>query len=96
MSTGAWVSYPERSEGGMPPTMDISARVEHRLVARNELFHSFFAREAPRLAAACHEMSERFLRGGRLLAFGRGPYATDAQHVSVVMGLLLTDAGRNP
>ena len=32
---------------------------------------------------ACREMSERFLRGGRLLAFGRGPYATDAQHVSV-------------
>jgi D-sedoheptulose 7-phosphate isomerase len=28
-------------------------------------------------------MSEHFLRGGRLLAFGRGPYATDAQHVSV-------------
>ena len=28
-------------------------------------------------------MSERFLRGGRLLAFGRGPYATDARHVSV-------------
>ena len=36
-----------------------------------------------RLAEACREMSERFLRGGRLLAFGRGPYATDAQHVSV-------------
>src|SRR6516164_5886480 len=28
-------------------------------------------------------MSERILAGGRLLAFGRGPYATDAQHVSV-------------
>jgi len=28
-------------------------------------------------------MSQRFLDGGRLLAFGRGPYATDAQHVSV-------------
>jgi D-sedoheptulose 7-phosphate isomerase len=28
-------------------------------------------------------MAERFLAGGRLLAFGRGPYATDAQHVSV-------------
>jgi D-sedoheptulose 7-phosphate isomerase len=28
-------------------------------------------------------MSERFLQGGRLLAFGRGPYASDAQHVSV-------------
>ena len=28
-------------------------------------------------------MAGRFLAGGRLLAFGRGPYATDAQHVSV-------------
>jgi D-sedoheptulose 7-phosphate isomerase len=28
-------------------------------------------------------MSDRFLQGGRLLSFGRGPYATDAQHVSV-------------
>ena len=28
-------------------------------------------------------MSERFLHGGRLLAFGRNSYATDAQHVSV-------------
>lgn len=28
-------------------------------------------------------MAERFLRGGRLLALGRGSYATDAQHVSV-------------
>ena len=36
-----------------------------------------------RLALACREMSDRFLKGGRLLAFGRGPYATDAQHVSV-------------
>ena len=52
-------------------------------LARNAAVEAFFAREAPRLAAACREMSERFLRGGRLLAFGRGPYATDAQHVSV-------------
>ncbi|MBA3892128.1 MAG: SIS domain-containing protein [Gemmatimonadales bacterium] len=28
-------------------------------------------------------MAERFLRGGRLLAFGRGACATDAQHVAV-------------
>ena len=67
----------------MPLTMDLAARVEDRLLARNPLFEAFFAREAPRLASACREMSERFLRGGRLLAFGRGPYATDAQHVSV-------------
>lgn len=61
----------------------LSARVEQRLLQRNELFETFFAREARRLAEACREMSDRFLAGGRLLAFGRGPYATDAQHVSV-------------
>src|ERR1700675_4821221 len=61
----------------------IAGRVEERLLERNQLFEPFFAREAYRLADACREMSERFLRGGRLLAFGRGPYATDAQHVSV-------------
>jgi D-sedoheptulose 7-phosphate isomerase len=47
------------------------------------VYRAFFDREADRLAAACQEMSERFLAGGRLLAFGRGPYATDAQNVSV-------------
>ena len=61
----------------------LSARVEQRLLQRNEPFETFFAREARRLAEACREMSDRFLAGGRLLAFGRGPYATDAQHVSV-------------
>jgi D-sedoheptulose 7-phosphate isomerase len=53
------------------------------LLLRNEVFEHYFSVEARRLAEACREMSERFLRGGRLLAFGRGPYATDAQHVSV-------------
>ncbi len=61
----------------------LAGRVESALHARNELYHAFFSREAERLAIACREMSERFLKGGRLLAFGRGPYATDAQHVSV-------------
>src|ERR1700691_865238 len=61
----------------------LAAQIEQRLLARNEVFESFFALQAHRLAEACREMSERFLRGGRLLAFGRGPYSTDAQHVSV-------------
>src|SRR3979411_500501 len=58
-------------------------QIKERLLARNQIMEAFFTREAPRLALACREMSERFLKGGRLLAFGRGPYATDAQHVSV-------------
>jgi D-sedoheptulose 7-phosphate isomerase len=62
---------------------ELGTQIEQRLLLRNAIFEKFFAREARRLAEACREMSERFLRGGRLLAFGRGPYATDAQHVSV-------------
>ena len=67
----------------MNTSLELSAQIEQRLLARNRVLDSFFTREAPRLAEACREMSARFLRGGRLLAFGRGPYATDAQHVSV-------------
>src|SRR3954449_1842158 len=61
----------------------LSALVAEGLAKRNALCHAFFAREADRLAEACPGMSDRFRQGGRLLAFGRGPYATDAQHVSV-------------
>ncbi len=53
------------------------------MAERNALYEGFFDAEAPKLAAACRDMAERFRDGGRLLAFGRGPYATDAQHVSV-------------
>jgi D-sedoheptulose 7-phosphate isomerase len=67
----------------MATALELTTQIEQRLLARNQAMEYFFAREAPRLAEACREMSERFLRGGRLLAFGRGPYATDAQHVSV-------------
>ena len=62
---------------------DLTARVEQNFAERNRIFEEYFARESQALAAACREMSERFLRGGRLLAGGNGPYMTDAQHVSV-------------
>ncbi len=61
----------------------VATRVERALLERNDVYEAFFAREAGRLAEACREMSERFLKGGRLLTFGRGSYVTDAQHVSV-------------
>jgi D-sedoheptulose 7-phosphate isomerase len=44
---------------------------------------AFFALEAPEIAKACEAMVRRFHQGGRLLAFGNGAWATDAQHVSV-------------
>ena len=64
-------------------TSAFSIRSREELLRRNKIFESFFKAEAPRLAEACHEMSRRFLSGGRLLAFGNGAAATDAQHVSV-------------
>lgn len=65
------------------PTQSLATRSRDDLLRRNPIFLRFFAAESARLAAACQEMSRRFLDGGRLLAFGRGAAATDAQHVSV-------------
>jgi D-sedoheptulose 7-phosphate isomerase len=64
-------------------TVTLAARSREELLRRNVVFESFFGAESPRLAEACHEMSRRFLAGGRLLAFGNGAASTDAQHVSV-------------
>ena len=61
----------------------LAVRGREELLRRNAVFEEFFEREAPRLAEACHEMSRRFMAGGRLLAFGNGSAATDAEHVSV-------------
>ena len=67
----------------MTPTCEIAIDITARLLERNAIFEEFFNRRAHSLAEACKEMASRFLNGGRLLAFGQGPYATDAQHVSV-------------
>ncbi len=70
----------------MGTTAPVKQSMEHiaeRLAERNRVCQEFFEREAPRLAELSRAMAERFLAGGRLLAFGRGPCSTDAQHVSV-------------
>ncbi len=67
----------------MQTTSQLATYIHERLLERNQIVDQFFSREAPRLAEVSRDMAERFLQGGRLLAFGRGPYATDAQHVSV-------------
>src|ERR1051325_1495499 len=67
----------------MTATSPIASSAAESLLERNAVYHDFFAREAGKLAHACQEMAGRFLRGGRLLAFGRGVHATDAQHVAV-------------
>lgn len=41
------------------------------------------AAQADAVARACRDMAERFRAGGRLLVFGTGQAAADAQHVAV-------------
>lgn len=66
-----------------PTFADHRALIADQLQARNAASARFFPREAPRLARVCALMADRFARGGRLLAFGSGPLASDAQHVAV-------------
>jgi len=63
--------------------MDGTRFVESAYAEREAAVRSFFTSEAPRLAELCHQMATRFARGGKLIAFGAGSAATDAQHISV-------------
>ncbi len=71
----------EEMEGKEQP--DLEALIEARFGQSMSVPEVFFAAEASRIAEACWAMARRFHQGGRLLAFGNGSWATDAQHVSV-------------
>lgn len=62
---------------------ELKALVTARFEQSMAIPEAFFAREARQIAEACWAMARRFHQGGRLLAFGNGAWATDAQHVSV-------------
>ncbi len=65
------------------PHPELHALVTAHFERSISLAEAFFAAEAGRIAEACLAMARRFHRGGRLLAFGNGAAATDAQHVAV-------------
>src|SRR6266545_4930067 len=54
-----------------------------RKVLLGDLHHLVVPHRDPDVAKACYHMAVRFHRGGRLVAFGNGGAATDAQHVAV-------------
>ena len=62
---------------------NLRSLIEARFQQSMSIPEVFFAQEAGRIAEACWAMARRFHAGGRLLAFGNGAGATDAQHVSV-------------
>jgi D-sedoheptulose 7-phosphate isomerase len=67
-------------EQGQP---DLAGLVAKRFELSTSVPETFFTAEAGQIAEACWAMARRFHKGGRLLAFGNGASATDAQHVSV-------------
>jgi D-sedoheptulose 7-phosphate isomerase len=62
---------------------ELKALIAARFEQSMKTPEAFFEAEAERIAQACWAMARRFHQGGRLLAFGAGAAATDAQHVSV-------------
>jgi len=66
-----------------PDMSDQEALVVRRFEQSMTVPEKFFEKEAGRIAEVCWAMARRFSQGGRLLAFGNGAQATDAQHVSV-------------
>jgi D-sedoheptulose 7-phosphate isomerase len=64
----------------MQPAQVVAARdaFSRRVAAGEALAH-----EAESVSRACHAMAVRFHRGGKLIVFGNGGTATDAQHVVV-------------
>jgi D-sedoheptulose 7-phosphate isomerase len=66
-----------------PDITGLEALVTGRFEQSMSVPRTFFETEAEQIAEACWAMARRFHQGGRLLAFGNGAWATDAQHVSV-------------
>jgi D-sedoheptulose 7-phosphate isomerase len=57
-------------------------RPRHLFELRSEPVRAL-AGQASQVASACHAMAVRFHQGGKLIAFGTGGSAADAQHVAV-------------
>jgi D-sedoheptulose 7-phosphate isomerase len=65
------------------PTSAGDLRSAAELFARRTPPGRALAQDAGRVAAACHAMAVRLHRGGKVLVFGMGAAATDAQHIAV-------------
>ena len=80
--------YPFLYSGGPPDLDAVLAEVRASTVAKTreitELRRVIADRDAARLTACAGQMAARFAAGGRLLAFGNGGSATDAQQLATL------------
>lgn len=68
---------------GYKSAPDLRRLVADRFAQSTAVPEQFFMAEADNIAQACWQMARRFHQHGRLIAFGNGSWASDAQHVSV-------------
>lgn len=64
-------------------TTDIARSPVADAFARRVAAGTDLVADAERVARACHDMARRFASGGKLIVFGSGAAATDAQHLAV-------------
>jgi len=64
-------------------TAALADRIAAAIRKRAPVAREYFEQHAGRIAVAAATIADRLAAGGRIYAFGRGPYATDAQHVAV-------------
>ena len=80
--------YPFLYAGDTPDLGAVLAEVRASTVAKaeeiTELRRVICAQDAARLSACAQQMAGRFAAGGRLLAFGNGGSATDAQQLATL------------
>lgn len=62
---------------------ELARAIAAAICSRTPIARTFFAANGGAIAEAARSVAERLSAGGRIYAFGRGPYATDAQHVAV-------------
>jgi D-sedoheptulose 7-phosphate isomerase len=76
-------ALPRHGAAAAAARAELRSLAERRFRESVELPTRFFDAHADAISRACLAMAQRFRRGGRLLAFGWGAAASDAQHVSV-------------
>jgi D-sedoheptulose 7-phosphate isomerase len=64
-------------------TSALAERIAAAIRSRAPVTRRYFAENATAIAEAARNVAQRLNDGGRIYAFGRGAYATDAQHVAV-------------
>lgn len=77
------IRKPKQRPNGHVPPANLDQLVAGRFQKSIAVAEAFFAAEADDIAHACWAMARCFHQAGRLIAFGNGAAASDAQHVSV-------------